>query len=143
MKNRLIAALACIACVLGGCATEAGYKKILDSWVGSDADQLVMQWGPPQSSYTMSNGTKVLQFSSARQFQTGGVTTYQPVTTYNNGNVYSPYGMGNYSGTSTSYVPTTSPVQTWNMQCTTRFEVGTDNKIKSYSYEGNDCVAAE
>jgi hypothetical protein len=42
-------------------ATTANYEKILQSWVGSHADNLVASWGPPQSSYQLSNGGRVLE----------------------------------------------------------------------------------
>lgn len=42
--------------LLAGCATTAGYEKILNSWVGDNVDHLVSSWGPPASSYQLSDG---------------------------------------------------------------------------------------
>ncbi len=136
-----------LAAVLAGCATTANYERALNTWVGVNADNLVVSWGPPQNSYTLSDGGKVLEYDRQRSFQTGGGTYTTPVTTYNSGNVnlYGGGGMvnGNYTGTSTTYVPQRAPVQTWNMRCITRFTVDSNNVIRHWTWEGNDCRARE
>jgi hypothetical protein len=140
---KILAALLCAAFVTG-CATEEGYKQILNSWVGADVDQLVMSWGPPDRGYKLNSGGSVLEYGSQRTVTTGGYTTYKPVTTYQSGSVYGNYGgSALYSGSSTTYVPQTSPVYTYDYTCVTRFNVGENNKIVSWSYEGNDCRAVE
>ncbi len=123
---------------LVGCASTENYEKILESWIGANADRLIQAWGPPESAYELSDGSKVLQWNSRRTITTGGYASYQPVTTYTSGS-YS--GAGSYSGTSTTYVPTTTPVQTYDMQCVTRFTVSRDNIVKSWRWQGNDCTA--
>lgn len=135
---------------LAGCASTENYEKILESWVGADADSLIRKWGPPDSSFELSDGSKVLQWSSRRTIKTGGYRTYQPVTTHTSGTLststYGSYGgsysgSGLYSGTSTTYVPTTTPTRTYDMRCITRFTVSTSNVIQSWTWQGNDCRA--
>jgi len=60
MKNKIIFAAAFISiALLSGCATTANYEEILDTWVGSHVDDLVVSWGPPQGTFDLSDGGKV------------------------------------------------------------------------------------
>jgi hypothetical protein len=109
-----------------GCATTANYEKILQSWVGSNIDQLVSAWGPPHSSYTLSDGGSVLEYSNQNVAQIGGYSYTTPQTTYQSGsaNVYGSNGTsayGTYNGTSTTYVQRQTPTQYIQLNCTTRF----------------------
>lgn len=149
MFRILIAPLTFIV-LLNACATEEGYRQVVNTWVGAHADQLVSVWGPPQNFYQLSGGGEVLQYDAQRQVQTGGYsyTTYQPQNTYSSGNVntYSPYsgvGYGSYSGTSTTYVPvtTTTPITVTNYRCVTRFTTDSQKIIRSVGFQGNDCRA--
>ena len=131
---------------LTGCATTAGYEAILNSWVGDNVDHLISVWGPPASSYPLSNGGKVLQYSNQRNIQFGGYTTTTPVTTYQNGTVNAygnngAYTTANYNGTSTTYVPQTTPVQNIAMSCVTRFTLDSRGTVTNWSWQGNDCRA--
>lgn len=143
MKNVKLIFL--FALLLVGCATSANYEKLLQSWVGSSADNLVMRWGPPANSYPLSNGGKVLEYSNQRNIQLGGYTTTVPQTTYTSGtaNVYGTGGSANgtYLGTSTTYVQKTTPVQNIAMQCITRFTVNAQGSITNWAWQGNDCKA--
>jgi hypothetical protein len=141
-RGRIIAV---IALFLPACATTANYEKVLSSWVGSNVDNLVSSWGPPASSYPLSDGGRILQYSNQRNIQFGGYTTTVPQTTYHDGTVNT-YGnggstYGNYSGTSTTYVQKTTPVQNIAMQCVTRFTVNAQNIITRWAWQGNDCKA--
>jgi hypothetical protein len=141
---RLIALLT--LSLLSGCATTAGYEAMLSTWVGDSEDNLVSKWGPPQSSYPLSNGGRVLQYGRSGNIVIPGMTTYQPVTTYNSGTV-SGYGTdggyvnGTYNGTATTYVPQTSEPIVIAQRCTTRFTVNSDGRITNWSWEGNACRA--
>ncbi|WP_350297087.1 hypothetical protein [Limnohabitans sp. Rim8] len=139
--------LVLLSFALGGCATTANYEKLLKSWVGSNVDNLVMRWGPPANSYPLSSGGRVLEYSNQRNIQLGGYTTTVPQTTYNTGsaNIYGTGGSayGTYSGTSTTYVQKTTPVQNFAMQCITRFTVDAQGTITKWAWQGNDCKAME
>lgn len=143
MRIGIIVAL--VSIFLSSCATTENYEKILNSWVGSTADNLVSSWGPPANSYPLSDGGRVLQYSNQRNVQIGGYTTTVPQTTYHDGTINvngtGGYAQGSYSGNSTSYVQKTSPVQNIAMQCVTRFTVNTQGIITKWSWQGNDCKA--
>ncbi|RFC31101.1 MAG: hypothetical protein DID91_2727704414 [Candidatus Nitrotoga sp. MKT] len=137
--------LAVVSILLTACATTANYEKMLNSWVGWKVDSLVLSWGPPRSSYPLSDGGRILEFSNQRNVQIGGYTTTVPQTTYNSGtaNVYGTGGSayGTYSGTSTTYIQQTTPVQNIAMQCITRFTVNAQGIITKWNWQGNDCRA--
>jgi hypothetical protein len=136
-----------LSVVLSGCATTENYEKILNSWVGSNADNLVMKWGPPANFYPLSNGGRVIEYNTQRNVQIGGYTTIVPQTTYNSGTA-SAYGTGGsaygtYSGTSTTYVQKTTPARNIAMQCITRFTINAEGTITNWAWQGNDCKARE
>jgi hypothetical protein len=114
--------------MISACATTANYENILGTWVSQPVDKLVMAWGPPQSSYTLSDGGRVIEY--LRQG-----TAYMPMSTPQYGTVWGSGGtVGTYSGAGTTYVP----VQRW---CKTRFVVNPQGYIMNWQWEGNRCVA--
>jgi hypothetical protein len=128
--------------LLAGCASAERYEAILDSWIGVHVDRLVVRWGPPQDSFTLSDGGSVIEYTSRRTEQIGGHTITTPVTNYHTGAVRDADGVSRpYSGTSTSYVTTTTPVSTLHFWCRTRFIVAADGTITSWRASGNDCQA--
>lgn len=40
---------------LQGCKTTEGYKQVVASWVGSDINELIKSWGPPDSVFKLPN----------------------------------------------------------------------------------------
>jgi len=141
-KEFLIIAFAGILC---GCATTANYEKILNTWVGSHVDNLVSSWGPPQGSFTLSDGSTVIEYINSRYTQVGGYTYTVPETTYRSGSVSTSgtggSSSGTYSGTSTTYVQKQAPVYTVNLMCKTRFTVNPQGIITKWSWQGNNCTA--
>jgi len=63
-----------VAFLLAACASTANYEKILSSWVGSDENSLVQNWGPPTRVYNMENGKILTYIHSA-----GSQATYDPL----------------------------------------------------------------
>lgn len=49
---------------LAACAypTTANYEKLLNSWIGDRADNLISSWGPPQNTSNLSDGGRVLAY---------------------------------------------------------------------------------
>jgi len=143
-----------IALTLMGCATlpereatTANFERILSSMVGLPDTRAIARWGVPRSSYPLSNGDKIIQYQASVTGPVGGGETYYtPQTTYHSGSL-STYGRrgysgyGSYSGTSTTYVPQTTPIYNVTYFCIWRFIIGQDGIIKSWSYEGNYCCA--
>ena len=71
MKKILLAAV--VTQLLAGCAgspmgnlinNERLETKadVMASWVGADEDDLIIKWGPPDNSYTLSNGSKLVSY---------------------------------------------------------------------------------
>ena len=115
--------------ILSGCATTANYEKILNTWVGSPVDNLVMSWGPPQNSYDFSNGGKVIEYTALRSVMMGGYSYTSPQRIY-------------YSGTSTRYVRRQTPRYNIALSCQTRFTINSAGIITKWSWQGNDCKAS-
>ena len=143
MRNLILVSLL----LLAGCATTAGYEKLLSSWVGDNVDHLKSVWGQPDNTTTLSDGGSLLEYNRQRNVQLGGYTTTVPVTTTTSGtaNIYGnrSSATADYSGTSTTYVPQTTPVQNINMQCVTRFTANSQGTITRWAWQGNDCRAKE
>lgn len=43
--------------LLSACATAGGFKKQMNSWLGSDVNQMLTSWGPPSQTFAMPNGS--------------------------------------------------------------------------------------
>jgi hypothetical protein len=59
------------ALLLLGCATEQGYRDMLNSWGGKTGDSLIEAWGPPnpQKTFIKDNGDRVYTWD---RWETGG-----------------------------------------------------------------------
>jgi hypothetical protein len=146
LKMPRAAAPILLGALLSACATTAGYEAVLNTWVGDTSDHLVAVWGVPQQSFRTRDGGVILQYQRTGQIVLPGVTTYHPVTTYNNGTVNSTTSNGtqidgSYNGTSTTYVPQTSDPIVIPQACATRFTVDASGRITNWSWQGNACRA--
>ena len=135
-----------IPLLISSCATTANYEVILNSWMGAPVDVLVNSWGPPQSSFPLSNKGHVIEYVRKGNAPIGGFTYYEPQRTYHSGSVsaFSNYGttaFGTYSGTSTTYVQKQTPVYNIHLVCRTRFTVDPNGAISTWQWEGNNCRA--
>ncbi|BED24754.1 hypothetical protein VEE46_45220 (plasmid) [Escherichia coli] len=124
MKARFFAALL-ITFFLSGCATEAGYQRVLNSWMGSTDVSLIQSWGPPQQSYELSGHTFLVYSNSSSSYIPGVAPTYQ--TTFIGNTAYT----NTYGG---------SPGFNVSYSCTTTFEV-VGGKIVNWRYQGNNCTS--
>lgn len=81
--------------LVSGCATEGKFKENMDSWLGSDADTLVMKMGQPMRESQMPSGNgKILTYESIMNTMYG--PAYCTTSFYtNSSNVITSY---NYSG---------------------------------------------
>lgn len=112
---------------LAGCATTAGYEKILNSWVGATELELIRQWGAPQQAYAV-GGRNFLVYSSNRNLYLPGTpSTY--TTTFIGNTAYT----NRVGGT---------PGQNIGLYCQTTFEIDRE-KIVSWRWQGNNCTARE
>ena len=120
--------------LLAGCATEAKYRVVLESWIGLPIDRLVAAWRTPDKSFRKRDGGGFYTWHEQRTVMLSGGTT--PQTTYHSGTVYGSDSK-RYSGTSTTYVQ--NPPVPLHLSCRTTFETDASGKIISWSYKGNDC----
>jgi hypothetical protein len=141
---RMLLAIAQLV-LLTGCATQAKFQVKMDQFIGQSEALVVGTYGPPQSSYVLNDGTKVLQYTRGGTILMPGATTSQPVTTNTKGNVTVNQGMrtttGTYNQTSTTYVQQQSPGVPINLSCTVNFTVDREGIVRRWSAEGNHCVS--
>ena len=133
--RKLIALLLCLG--LCGCASTAKYEAKLNNWIGVSEDSLVASWGVPNKTYNMSDGKKAMEYMHKETVQTGGYTYTTPESTYQSGTI----GNKPYSGTSTTNVTETMPVQNYKLSCKTTFIINNSGKVESWSHDGNNCVS--
>ena len=136
-----------LALCLAGCETvpyperAAAYEAGMTArFVGKSSDELVLAFGPPQSSYVLSDGRNVLQYEFDRSSTRGGdtYTTYQHVQrartiTDNAGNTRV------VQVTETIPVTNATPIYTVNQTCIRRFVVGQNHIVESFRWQGNSC----
>ncbi len=115
--------------------------KMRADFVGKSVDSVIMAFGPPQSSFTLSDGKDMIQYS-VEQSYTGGGDTYMSYESVVTG--YTTYTRPN--GTTKqipiyTQVPVTrvNPVYTVHKKCVKRFIVGADKIVQDFRWEGNSC----
>lgn len=142
---RTLIAAAVAALLLAGCATQAKFQTKMNSFMGHSESALIGAYGPPQSSYVLGDGSRVLQYSRSGQMVLPGMQTMQPVTTNTTGNLTLNQGLrqttGNYNSTSTTYVPQQGPATTIQLGCTVNFTIDAGGTVRAWSATGNHCVA--
>ena len=140
-ETAIIGALA----VLSGCATQANFQAKMDRFLGQSEAIVVGIYGPPQNSYVLNDGSKVLQYSRGGTIAMPGATTSQPVTTDTAGYVTINQGMrattGTYNQTSTTYVQQQGPAIPINLSCTVNFTADKEGIVRRWNAEGNHCVS--
>jgi hypothetical protein len=142
---RFATCAAAAALLMAGCATQAKFQTKMDSFLGQPEAVLVGTYGPPQSSYALNGGSKVLQYSRSGQMVLPGMTTTQPVTTNTAGNLTLNQGMrqttGTYNQTSTTYVQQQAPSTVVQLGCTVNFTIDAAGIVRAWNASGNHCVA--
>jgi len=134
---RKLIGLLSMAILISGCATTAKYEAKLNNWIGASEDSLVASWGVPNKTYNLSDGKKAMEYLHKETVQSGGYNYTAPQSTYQSGTI----GNQSYSGTSTTYVTETMPVQKYRLSCKTSFMINSSGKVESWHHEGNDCVS--
>ncbi len=123
--------------LVSGCATTVKYEAKLNTWMGVSEESLIAAWGVPDKEYRMSDGTKAIAYIHKDTIQTGGYAYTMPQTTHQTGTI----GNQTYSGTTTTYVTATEPVQRYKIFCKTSFIIDKSGKVKSWHHQGNNCVS--
>lgn len=126
--NKLVLFFLC-GVFLQGCATEAGYKRLLNTWVGDTGDNLIKSWGPPTQKAQLSDNSQVFEYLFQGQGYVPQYTTpTQTQVTFVRDRAFATTTGGQTFG---GY-----PV---NLYCKTLFYIGTNDKITGWKYEGNSC----
>jgi hypothetical protein len=137
--------LAGAAVATAACATTAKFEAKMNSFIGQPEAAIVGMYGPPQASYTMGNGARVLQYTRGGTLMMPGAQTMQPVTTNTNGTMTLNRGLqqttGSYTSTSTTYVPQQTPATPITLWCTVNFTLDASGTVRGWSANGNHCVA--
>jgi hypothetical protein len=147
MKRLLIALTLSALTFTAACETipyEERVKAYEDSvsmrFIGKSVDELILAFGPPNSSYKLSDGRDVLQYEVDRTYTTGGgsYTSYQTATRTrqvrdNDGTIK------NVEERQSIPVQTVEPIRTINQACTRRFVVAADKRVEAFRWEGNSC----
>lgn len=70
--------------LLSGCATESGYKRIVDSWMGSSKDNLIDTWGVPTNNYKADKHTEYFSYidTSISSDGSGNIYNWKCETTF-------------------------------------------------------------
>lgn len=138
-------AIVTLLIALAGCATQAKFQAKMDRFVGQSEVVVVGAYGPPQNSYVLDDGTKVLQYTRSGTIVMPGTTTYQPMVSTTAGNMTLNQGIsttkGTYNQTTTSYVPQQGQAIPINVSCTVNFTISKDGIVRLWSAEGNNCVS--
>ena len=143
MKHRAV--LAAIVAMVGACATHAKFEAKMNRFIGQPEGQLVGMYGPPQASYQLNDGSRVLQYTRGGTMVIPGAQTMQPATTNTTGNLTLNQGMqqttGVYNSTSTTYVPHQAPGTAVQFSCTVNFTIDQGGIIRQWRASGNHCVS--
>lgn len=127
--------------LMTGCTTTARYEADLQEWVGQSLDTLVLAWGPPQSSYTLKDGRKVIEYLRQQIVHHPGHMFLMPRTVYQEGLTYDNDGKptGIFRSDGVVFLPEEEPASDSFWQCRTRFIVDTQDIIRQWHWEGNNC----
>ncbi len=115
MKMKTVFKVAIIGIIflsLNSCATSKKYAAKLDTWLGSDVNNLITSWGPPSDVYTMPNGNKMYTW-----LWVGSTLVTSNYNSYLN-------------------MTLTNAVTYWSK---TTFTTDASGKITNWRYEGNAC----
>lgn len=114
----------------------ANYEKMMvDSYVGKSVDNVVINLGPPNSNYTLSDGREVLQYRSVK------TDHYSYGSSFSLGS-----GWGNYHNRGSVLLawPLFGPYYDNNFNtreyvCVRRFLITKEKKVEDFKWEGNSC----
>lgn len=135
------------AVAVTACATTEKFNAKMNGFVGQPDAVVVGMYGPPDSSYTLADGSKVIQYTRGGTGVLPGATTVEPITTNTRGTMSIDLGIrapvtGTYSQTSTTYVTQQGPATTVSLSCTVRFTIDPAGIVRKWAASGNNCTSA-
>ena len=138
-----------LAGVLGVAACEtipyeervAAYEaSVRQRFMGQSADTLVLALGPPERTFTLSDGREMFQYSLDETRTRGGdsYTTYETSTRVRE--VRAPDGtVSQVEEKITVPVVRTNPVYTERRTCIRRFIIDQNDMVQDFAWQGNAC----
>lgn len=140
MNAKIILAATAMAALLTACVSAEGYRQHMDLLVGQTTDQLQVQWGIPDQTTRLDDGTEMWVYHRETENRSGGYWTTQEHTRVEE---YKDKD-GNKQKRKVSYSsPYYEPLVVTNSYCETRFVVSSDHHVKSVGFEGDGCVDKE
>ncbi len=132
VRTTLLPLLSCLlALALAGCLssrTQANYQAQLNSYVGQHVDAVVLQLGPPDSSYQLADGRWIHEWEEERTQQSFTQALPRTQVLYDSDGNPVPI---------TSGITTQPTTRTYN--CTTRIVADNKGTVLSWTADGNDC----
>lgn len=122
-----------ISAILAGCATQQYYAGAVNSWQGASQNELYHVWGYPNRVNKLPNGHKVLVYRYKERVREPMYSTPAATT------VIRTRHRTRIIHTDTTY----SGGRSYDLRCTTWFELGKHGRVVNTSFRGNDCVATK
>lgn len=131
-STRVAVAIAGLAALLAGCATSANYAENVNGYIGQPIDAVVLDMGPPDSSFQLAEGNWVFEWEEIsierRLDRNWGHVDYIET---NDGRIV-PIHRPSLFG---------SDVDEITRICTTRFTTSSERVVQGVTFEGNGCRA--
>jgi len=147
MVRRIGCAAVAAAALLAGCETipyaerVATYEAGLNAFVGRSVDDVVIAYGVPGSTFTLTDGRQVLQYASERTVTLGGDSWTSWDTVRRTRSFREPDGtVRQVVDEEQVPVQRTNPIVTRELRCTLRFVIKPDKTVESARWDGNNCV---
>lgn len=140
MKTRLVLASTALAVLLTACVSAEGYRQHMDLLVGQTTDQLQMQWGIPDSTTRLDDGSEMWVYHRQTENRSGGYWTTQEHTRVEE---YKDKDGTKQKRKVTYSSPYYEPLVVTHTFCETRFIVTPDHHVKAVTFEGDGCVDME
>lgn len=121
------ATLTLLLIFLSSCATTEGYRRQMNRWQGQSINQVIRQWGVPDSAIKMNNGHRLYQYTQ-KTVMTAPYTFNSPF--YND-----PFGVFPF------YSRPWFSTQLQVLYCRNLFETNAQGRILSVHFRGNNCIA--
>ena len=119
MKRPLTALL---VAALAGCATSGGESTIAQSWMGAHIDDAVRQWGIPHRQYTLSDGSRIYEWSESQTYALPQTTS---ATVQSHGN--------------TAYAQAVTSPGAIDGQCVRQMTADPQGAVVDVAWRGNNC----
>ena len=146
MKKLVLIPLIAMIVGLGACETvpyqdraALYHKEVSAKYVGRSSDNVILDFGPPSSTYPLSEGREMLQYETRREGYTQRTSGYVSIGSgwgWGGGWRHRSYPFG---GVGVNF-PITGNYNSKDMVCAKRFIVNKAKIVESFAFEGRECV---